>query len=263
MIGRAISLLWWRSAHDHGSGMSINFEELDYRPTPMGVLTLRRRRQPGTEIDVYEIKLGDEFLMSSAFTAAEIALADLGLAALPSGEWDVVVGGLGLGYTAQAALTNPQVRSLIVVDALPEVIEWHRAGLLPVGRQLMADPRCRLVHGDFFAMAASSASGFDPQVPGRRFDAILLDVDHSPDNLLHPSHASLYDSAGLQRLSEHLKPGGVFALWSNDPPEANFQSALADAFPATQAHVVAFENLHGDDEVSNTVYVGVKAEAVP
>jgi spermidine synthase len=263
MIGRAISLLWWRSAYDHASGMSINFEELDYRPTPMGVLTLRRRRQPGTAVDVYEIKLGDEFLMSSAFTAAEIALADLGLAALRKGEWDVVVGGLGLGYTAQAALTNPHVRSLIVVDALPEVIEWHQAGLLPVGRQLMADPRCRLVHGDFFAMAASSASGFDPQTPGRRFDAILLDVDHSPDNLLHPSHASLYDAAGLQRLSEHLKPGGVFALWSNDPPEANFQSALVAAFAATQAHVVAFENLHGDDEVSNTVYVGVKAEAVP
>lgn len=243
--------------------MSINFEELDYRPTPMGVLTLRRRRQPGTAVDVYEIKLGDEFLMSSAFTAAEIALADLGLAALRKGEWDVVVGGLGLGYTAQAALTNPHVRSLIVVDALAEVIEWHQAGLLPVGRQLMADPRCGLVHGDFFRMAADPATGFDPQVPGRRFDAILLDVDHSPDNLLHPSHASLYDSAGLQRLSEHLKPGGVFALWSNDPPEANFQSALAAAFPATQAHVVAFENLHGDGEVSNTVYVGVKAEAVP
>lgn len=241
--------------------MSINFEELDYRPTPMGVLTLRRRRQPGTETDVYEIKLGDEFLMSSAFTAAEIALADLGLAALPSGTWDVVVGGLGLGYTAQAALTNPQVRSLIVVDALPEVIEWHQAGLLPVGRQLMADPRCRLVQGDFFRMAASPGTGFDPQAPGRCFDAILLDVDHSPDNLLHPSHASLYSDAGLQRLAEHLKPGGVFALWSNDPPEAKFQSALAAVFPTTRSHVVAFENLHGDDEVSNTVYVGVKAEA--
>jgi len=239
--------------------MSINFEELDYRPTPMGVLTLRRRRQPGTQIDVYEIKLGDEFLMSSAFTAAEIALADLGLAALKNGTWDVVVGGLGLGYTAQAALTDPRVGALIVVDALSEVIEWHQAGLLPVGRQLMADPRCRLVHGDFFTMAASPATGFDPQTPGRQFDAILLDVDHSPDNLLHPSHASLYNADGLRRLAEQLKPGGVFALWSNDPPEPKFQAALAQAFAATQAHVVAFENLHGDDEVSNTVYVAIKA----
>ncbi|MDP1582977.1 MAG: spermidine synthase, partial [Bradyrhizobium sp.] len=62
--------------------MSVNFEELDFRPTPMGVLSLRRRRLPGTETDIYEIKLGDEYLMSSRFTVAEIELARLGLAAL-------------------------------------------------------------------------------------------------------------------------------------------------------------------------------------
>ena len=108
--------------------MSVNFEELDFRPTPMGVLSLRRRRQLSTGIDIYEIKLGDEFLMSSLFTVAEIALARLGLAALRANDLDVVVGGLGLGYTAQAVLENPRVRSLIVVDALAEVIEWHERG---------------------------------------------------------------------------------------------------------------------------------------
>src|SRR6187549_2321794 len=92
--------------------MSVNFEELDFRPTPMGVLSLRRRRLPGTDIDIYEIKLGDEYLMSSRFTVAEIDLARLGLAALSRENLDVVVGGLGLGYTAQAALENPGVRSL-------------------------------------------------------------------------------------------------------------------------------------------------------
>src|ERR1700720_4270839 len=101
--------------------MSVNFEELDFRPTPMGVLSLPRRRQPSSGIDVYEIKLGDEFLMSSLFTVAEIALAKLGLAALKRPDLDVVVGGLGLGYTAQAVLENPAVRSLIVIDALSEV----------------------------------------------------------------------------------------------------------------------------------------------
>lgn len=238
--------------------MSINFEELDYRPTPMGVLTLRRRRPPGTETDVFEIKLGDEFLMSSAFTAAEIALADIGLASLQRDRLDVVVGGLGLGYTAQAVLQDVRVASLVVVDALPEVIEWHQAGLIPVGTELTADPRCRLVQGDFFRMSAAPEAGFDPQAPGRRFDAILVDIDHSPDNLLHPSHASLYDAAGLTQLAEHLRPDGVFALWSNDPPDPTFETLLARVFGAVQAHVVAFENLHGDDEVSNTVYVGTK-----
>ena len=181
-----------------GAAMSVYFEELDFRPTPMGVLSLRRRRQLASGLDVYEIKLGDEFLMSSLFTVAEIALARLGLAALERSDLDVVVGGLGLGYTALAALENPAVKSLIVVDALAEVIEWHEQGLLPLGKQLTGDPRCRLVHGDFFAMS-DSPDGFDPLAPGRRFDAVLVDIDHSPRNLLHPRHAALYEPAGLKK----------------------------------------------------------------
>jgi spermidine synthase len=239
--------------------MSLSFEELDVRPTAMGVLSLRRRRLPSTEIDIYEIKLGDEYLMSSRFTAAEIELARLGLAALPREKnLDVVVGGLGLGYTALAVLENLSVRSLIVVDALAEVIEWHEQGLLPLGKQLTGDPRCHLVNGDFFAMS-DSPDGFDRAAPGRRFDAVLVDIDHSPTNLLHPRHAALYRPEGLKRLAAHLHPGGVFALWSNDPPDQAFERALAGAFATTSAHVVTFDNLGGDHDASNTVYVGIKA----
>lgn len=238
--------------------MSMYFEELDFRPTAMGVLSLRRRKQLATGLDVYEIKLGDEFLMSSAFTKAEIELARLGLASLQREGLDVVVGGLGLGYTARAVLENPRVRSLIVVDALAEVIEWHEQGLLPLGLELTADPRCRFVHGDFFAMS-HSAEGFDPLAPRRRFDAVLVDIDHSPRNLLHPRHAALYEPAGLERLAGHLHPNGVFALWSNDPPEPAFEGALAGVFATSAAHVVTFDNAFGEHDASNTVYVGVKA----
>jgi hypothetical protein len=239
--------------------VSVYFEELDFRPTPIGVLSLRRRRSLSTGADIYEIKLGDEFLMSSQFTVAEIELARLGLAALTRTGLDVVVGGLGLGYTAQAVLENPGVRSLVVVDALAEVIEWHEQGLLPLGKQLAGDPRCRLVNGDFFAMS-DSADGFDSGAPGRRFDAVLVDIDHSPRNLLHPRHAALYTPEGLARLAAHLKPGGVFALWSNDPPDEAFNAALAGVFATSMAHVVSFEDAYGDRGVSNTVYVAVKAE---
>ena len=238
--------------------MSVNFEELDYRPTPMGVLTLRRRRSPASGLDIFEIKLGDEFLMSSQFTAAEIELARLGLAALDRGGIDVVVGGLGLGYTARAALDHPGVRSLVVVDALAEVIEWHEQGLIPLGRELTADPRCRLVHGDFFAMA-DSQTGFDTGMPGRRFDAVLVDVDHSPRKLLHPRHAAFYQPEGIARLATHLNPGGVFALWSNDPPDEAFERVLGGVFATTAAHVVTFDDWRGDHDASNTVYIGVKA----
>lgn len=239
--------------------MSIYFEELDYRPTPMGVLTLRRRKNLTQAVDIYEIKLGDEFLMSSMFTASEIALARLGLAEFAGSGLDVVVGGLGLGYTAHTVLENKNVGSLLVVDALAEVIEWHERGLIPLGAKLTADTRCRLIHGDFFAMS-SSTEGFDPVQPNRRFDAILVDIDHSPLDFLHPSHASLYSPEGLSRVAGHLKPGGVFALWSNDPPDEAFLKILATGFATSVAKIVTFYNPLQDREATNTVYVA-KASA--
>ncbi|MGC0416386.1 spermidine synthase [Embleya sp. AB8] len=238
--------------------MSARFEELDWRPTPMGEISLRRRRDPATGEDVYEVKLGDEFLMSSLFTAGEIALTELGLAALPPDtELDVVVGGLGLGYTARAALDDARVRDLIVVDALGEVIDWHRRGLVPLGAGLAGDPRCRLVRGDFFALAGDPR-GFDPDAPGRRWHGILLDVDHSPRHVLHPSHAALYRPAGLRALADRLHPDGVFALWSNDPPDAEFGAVLAQVFAESSAHVVDFANPLQDGTATNTVYVARK-----
>jgi spermidine synthase len=220
----------------------------------MGAISLRRRRDPLLKIDVYEVKLDDEFLMSSLFTVAEVELARLGLAELPAGDLDVVVGGLGLGYTAHTVLADPRVRSLTVVEAVDDVIEWHRSGLLPYTAGLSSDPRCRLLRGDFFTLAASD-TGFDPGTPGRRFDAILVDIDHTPRHLLHPSHAPFYQPAGLRRLASHLHPGGVFALWSDDPPEADFHGALTSVFPTARAEVVAFPNPLTGGESTNTVYV--------
>ena len=120
--------------------MSLDFEELDYRPTPIGALSLRRRRELKLGVDVFEIKLGDEFLMSSLFTTSEIALARLGLAGLSEPGLDVVVGGLGLGYTAQAVFEHRKVASLIVVEALQAVIDWHTQGLVPPAPSLPATP---------------------------------------------------------------------------------------------------------------------------
>ena len=240
--------------------MSADFEELGYRPTPMGELTLRRRRYPRLpETDVLEIKLGDEFLMSSLFTVGETALAELGLAGLGDAPLDVIVGGLGLGYTACAALNSRSVRSVLVVEALAAVIDWHTRGLVPAGETLAADPRCRLIHGDFFALQSPSGPGFDPQASGRRFHAVLLDIDHSPRHLLHPRHRAFYETAGLRRLASFLHPGGIFALWSDDPPDDEFLQSLSAVFATARAQVVKFHNAMADCEAANTVYVARKA----
>ena len=219
--------------------MSASFAELGYRQTPLGELTLRRRRVAALDnLEVYEVKLGNAFLMSSLFHEVEVALADLALTRLAA-PLDVVVGGLGLGYTARAALHNPAVRSLIVVEALDGVIEWHQHGLVPLGPELTGDPRCRLIHGDFFALAAAQA-GFDLADPGRKFHAVLLDIDHSPRNLLHVRHGAFYEAAGLQCLAQHINPGGAFALWSDDPPDDHFLRTLREVFDTADAQVVQF-----------------------
>ncbi|AKH99612.1 spermidine synthase [Hoeflea sp. IMCC20628] len=236
--------------------MSRLFEELDYRPTPIGALVLRRRREARLGIDILEIKLGEEHLMSDLFTASEIALADLGLKACAGEGLDVVVGGLGLGFTAKAVLDASRTGSLIVVEYLEAVIDWHRTGLLPLGPELTGDPRCRLVEGDFFAMA--KGDGFDPDAPGRQFDAILLDIDHSPDALLDARSESFYQPEGLEKLAAHLKPGGIFGLWSDALTDDSFTERLASVFSEAWAEPVTFHNPLQDKPFTQTVYLARK-----
>ncbi|MEO5877203.1 MAG: spermidine synthase, partial [Streptosporangiaceae bacterium] len=90
---------------------------------------------------------------------------------------------------------------------------------------------------------------------GRRYDAFIVDIDHTPSFVLHPSHAAFYEAEGLRRFSAHLKPGGVFALWSNDPPDDAFVAVLGEVFAEPQAHVVSFDNHLQDRRATNTVYV--------
>lgn len=196
--------------------------------------------------------------MSSLFPVAEIELARLGLAACTGDGLDgldVVVGGLGLGYTAVTALEDPRVRSLAVVEALAPVIGWHRRRLLPDVAGLTADPRTRLVEGDFFALVAGEG-GFGNDVPDR-LHAVLLDIDHTPRHVLHPSHAAFYSADGLRALRRHLHPGGVFALWSDDPPDEDFLQLLRAGFTTAQGHVVPFANPLTGGTSANSVYVAV------
>jgi spermidine synthase len=239
--------------------VATRFEELDWQQTPMGEVSLRRRRDPVTGQDVFEVKLDDDFLMSSMFVDAEVALAHLALSRLAQTSdacLDVVVGGLGLGYTARAVLEHPEVRSLVVVEALDVVIDWHRRGLVPAAAALTSDPRCRLVPGDFFALAAGP--GLDADQPEQRFDAVVVDIDHAPDHLLNPSHAGFYDAAGTLSLAPHLVPGGVFALWSNDPPDDGYLAVLASVFDDVEARVVSFPNPLQGGESTNTVYLATR-----
>ena len=84
---------------------------------------------------------------------------------------------------------------------------------------------------------------------------------HKPRHLLHPENSTFYEPAGLRGLTTHLHPGGVFALWSNDPPDEEFLALLDSTFAAAQAHIVTFHNPLQNREATCTVYVARTAAA--
>lgn len=233
----------------------MKIEELAYHKTPLGELTLRRRTETLLQnTEVFEVKLGDEYLMSSLFTEGEKQLSYLGLSEL-DGNLDVVVGGLGLGYTAVAALENKNVNSLLVIDLFQEVIDWHKNKLVPMGEILSEDERCEMRQGNFFELAKT---GFDVFNNARKFDAILLDIDHSPKQYLDEKNESFYSTEGLKLLRDQIKPGGAFALWSDDPADENFTKHLESVFSSATAHNIEFPNPYTNSISVNSVYVAHK-----
>jgi spermidine synthase len=223
-----------------------NLEILAYDDTPLGPLCLRRREllsMPGTVVT--EVTLNHAFLMSSLYTVSEEALADVGLAMHPGTGLRVLVGGLGLGYTARAALASDRVGAVEVVEFLPEVVGWLERGLLPVSAELSADPRFRVVPGDVYQRLADE--------PRERFDLVLVDVDHAPDDPLSDANAAFYTAPGLRRVRAHLAEGGVLGVWSSaaSPP---FERALGEVFGEVRVEPVTFMNEMVDEERTDWLF---------
>lgn len=211
-----------------------NIEILADEATALGPLCLRRREllsEPGTVVT--EITLDHQLLMSSYYTASERALSRVALEMHPGAELRVLIGGLGLGYTAHEALRSLRVARAEVVEFLPQVIDWLGRGLVPLAAQLNAEPRLEVVAGDVYRRLA--------RTPTTEFDLILVDVDHSPDETLDGSSASFYSARGLRRAKRHLAPGGVLGVWSY-AESSPFADALREVFREVRVEPVTYEN---------------------
>ncbi|UZE94988.1 polyamine aminopropyltransferase [Alkalimarinus alittae] len=149
----------------------------------------------------------------------------------------------------------------MVVDALESVIGWHQDERVPLGKILNADRRNRYILGSFFDLATTPSTGFDPNSSGRKFDAILLDIDHSPTEFLNPANASFYTTENLTLMAEQLNPKGIFAMWSQNLPEESFETLLKTVFERVDSHVISFLNPFQGNESTNSVYVCVKGES--
>jgi spermidine synthase len=223
-----------------------NLEILAYEDTPLGPLCLRRRRLlSAPDTVVTEVTLDHAFLMSSHNTASERALATLALEMHAGTELRVLVGGLGLGYTAHAALASRRVARVEVVELFPEVIGWLERGLVPLSAELQAEPRLVVSQGDVYARLAATQN--------EQFDLILIDVDHAPDDPLSTASAPFYTREGLDLARRHLAPAGILGVWSY-AESSPFARALREAFAEVRVEPVKFFNELVDEETTDWLF---------
>jgi spermidine synthase len=223
-----------------------NLEILAYEESPLGALCLRRRSllsEPGTVVT--EVTLDHQFLMSSYNTASERALARSAVELHAGTGLNVLVGGLGLGYTAHAALASSHVARVLVVEFLPPVIDWLERDLVPLAATLKADARFSVEPGDVYARLAGE--------PAERFDLILIDVDHAPDDQLSGANDEFYTEAGLDRARRHLAPGGVLGVWSY-AESSPFVAALRATFGEVRVEPVTFFNALVDEFTTDWLF---------
>jgi len=216
--------------------MATGFKSVAWVDTPIGVFDLRRRQVPTAtgSRTVTEVLVNGELLMSSKNTDSERALATSALA-LHGGDSNlsVLVGGLGLGYTAHAALADPRVSLVRVVDRIPVLFDWLRAGHLPLSAELNADDRFKIVESDVYSDLLSEGEA--------KYDAVLIDVDHTPRERLDESSAPFYTADGQRHVARHLKPGGVLAVWSAGDDD-EFAAVLDEVYPHAQREHVTWED---------------------
>ena len=238
------------------------FEILAYEETSLGPLCLRRRRTLREPVQtVTEITLNHEFLMSSLHTDSERALADIAIGRLagessePSHDddsgWRVLVGGLGLGFTAAAALRCPGVTRVDVVEFLPPVIGWLRSGLVPLSAELNQESRLHVHQGDIYRRLLEPPRGAP-------YHAILIDVDHSPDDRLDDANGKFYGVEGLRRAAAHILPGGVLALWSYDESTPLLRH-MREVYRDVESRPIRYHNLHVGESFTDWLYLGTRA----
>ena len=171
-----------------------------------GELVLRRRVEERSA-DVLELRVNGIFVMDTHETTSEIELAAVALG-LVDDPRDVVVAGLGLGYTTQRVLADSRVEQVKVVEIEEALVGWMRDGTIPHGPGLLADKRVHIVNADI-VMAVAEASS--------TYDLVLLDVDNGPGYLVHDTNSGVYEHDFLVSTQRILNTGGALVVWSSAP----------------------------------------------
>ncbi len=222
-----------------------NLDIIKHAHTPIGTIYLGKREKIGAPGMVHEIMIDGALLMSNVSPVSERRLSSSALK-LHKGRnnLSVLIGGLGLGHTAEAALEDERVSSVCVVEKMDFVINWMKDGVLPLSTQFSESDRMHIEQGDIYDDLLGPVQ--------RTYDLILVDVDHSPDDPLSSASAPFYTKEGQERVAKHLNPGGVLAIWSaHDHDE--FAEVLSNVYPCTQREDVRWQ----DEEIKLLPYHNV------
>jgi spermidine synthase len=209
-------------------------------------LQIDTARVPGADVELRLMRRGAEFsmmlgqneLMNSRLSGSEEALATLACRRIEAVKRpNLLIGGLGMGFTLRAALAvlGPDAR-ITVAELVPAVIAWARGPMASIFADSLDDPRASILSADVIEVIQSHPSAFD---------AILLDVDNGPEGLIRKANDALYNLKGLKAIRRALRRGGVLAVWSSEPHPL-FSKRLRDAgFDVDEVAVRATANRRG------------------
>jgi spermidine synthase len=211
----------------------IPWNQLDSSTIPGSSGELRLMQRGGE----FSIMLGRIELMNSRLSGSEEALATLTRERIGERRRPrILIGGLGMGFTLRAALTSfaPDAE-IIVAELVPAVVAWARGPMASIFGTCLDDPRVSIEETDVGKAIRS----------GRRFDAVILDVDNGPEGLTRASNDRLYDFEGLAAAYAALAPNGVLAVWSQGPDPKFTQRLLRTGFAVDEVRVRANKGRSG------------------
>jgi spermidine synthase len=208
---------------------------LQQTKTDIGTFILGRRQCVSADRWIYEILIGNDLLMSSVDPVSERILSTSALQHHKEQRpLRVLVGGLGLGYTAEAALADSRVEVVRVIEKMTFVIDWMNKGLFPLSEKLSAEKRMEIVQGDVYEYLLGPAT--------ETYDLILVDVDHAPYALLSGESAPFYTVKGQRCVAQHLAPGGILGVWSAFDDD-DFADVLNAVYPEGHREDVVWKDI--------------------
>jgi spermidine synthase len=223
--------------------MAQPWQTIDKVDKENNVLELRKRGDRD-----FLLLVNGRVLMNSSASRSEVTLGEYACRLVAERDLPrVLIGGLGMGFTLRAALDAlPAPARVVVAELNPIIVTWCCGPLAGLTQNAVKDPRVAVETDDVAAVIiAASRKGAE------RYDAIVIDLYVGPSADSDEHFDPYYGNLALQTTAHALTPGGIFAVWGENPDTAFEKRLVAAGF--------TFERLRpGRGGLRHVVYVARK-----